>query len=38
VKVTPESIFADNQYDSLFNKAIEKGVTTLVDNFVTTGL
>lgn len=38
VKVTPESFFADNQYDALFNKAIEKGVTTLVDNFVTTGL
>jgi TolB-like protein len=38
VKVSPESFFADNQYDALFNKAIEKGVTTLIDNFVTTGL
>jgi hypothetical protein len=38
VKVSPESFFADKQYDALFNKAIEKGVTTLIDNFVTTGL
>ena len=38
VKVSPETFFADNQYDALFNKAIEKGVTTLIDNFVTTGL
>lgn len=34
VKVSPESVLADNQYDVLFNKAIEKGVSTLVDNFV----
>jgi len=34
VKVTPESFLADNQYDHLFNQAIEKGVTTLIDNFV----
>ena len=34
VLVSPESVYADNQYDTLFNKAIEKGVTTLVDNFV----
>lgn len=38
VKVSPESFLADNQYDALFNKAIEKGVTTLIDNFVSTGL
>jgi hypothetical protein len=38
VKVSPESFLADNQYDTLFDKAIEKGVTTLIDNFVTTGL
>ncbi|MDO8946927.1 MAG: hypothetical protein Q7U88_07185 [Desulfocapsaceae bacterium] len=38
VKVSPESILADKQYDALFNQAIEKGVTTLVDNFVTTAL
>ncbi len=38
VKVSPESFLADNQYDTLFNKAIEKGVSTLIDNFVNTGL
>lgn len=38
VKVSPESFFADSQYDALFNKAIEKGVTTLIDNFVNTGM
>lgn len=35
VKVSPESFLADNQYDSLFNQAIEKGTTTLIDNFIT---
>jgi hypothetical protein len=35
VLVSPESYFADTQYDALFNTAIEKGVTTLIDNFVT---
>jgi hypothetical protein len=34
VLVSPESIFADNQYDTLFNAAIEKAVTSLVDNFI----
>jgi TolB-like protein len=38
VLVSPESILADNQYDTLFNLAIEKGVTTLIDNFVTYGM
>ncbi len=38
VLVSAESVFADNQLDTLFNKAIEKGVATLVDNFVTYGL
>ena len=38
VLVSPESILADNQYDTLFNLAIEKGITTLVDHFVTYGL
>jgi TolB-like protein len=38
VQVSPESVLADNQYDTLFNTAIEKGVTTLVDHFVTYGL
>ncbi len=38
VLVSPESIFADKQYDTLFNQAILKGTTTLVDHFVTYGL
>ena len=38
VKVSPESVFADRQYDMLFDKAIHKGVNTLIDNFVSTGL
>ncbi|MBU1420780.1 MAG: hypothetical protein KKI15_20045 [Proteobacteria bacterium] len=38
VKVSPETVFADSQYDALFDQAINKGVATLVDNFVTTGL
>ena len=38
VRVSPQSIFADGQYDDLFNTAIEKGVSSLVENFVTVGL
>jgi len=38
VQVSPESVVADNQYDTLFNTAVEQGVTTLVDHFVTYGL
>ncbi|SDP40041.1 hypothetical protein [Desulforhopalus singaporensis] len=38
VQVSPETVYADNQYDHLFDQAIEKGVTTLVDHFVTYGL
>jgi hypothetical protein len=38
VLVSPESVFADNQYDALYNAAIEKGTTTLIDNFVANGL
>ncbi len=38
VQVYPESVVADNQYDTLFDTAIDKGVTTLVDHFVTYGL
>ncbi len=38
VKVSPETVMADSQYDALFDQAINKGVSTLVDNFVTTGL
>lgn len=38
VAVSPETVYADNQYDALFNSAIEKSVGTLIDNFVTYGL
>ncbi len=38
VRVIPETFFADKQYDDLFNKAIERGITTLIENFVTYGL
>lgn len=38
VSVSPETVYADNQYDALFNSAIEKSVSTLIDNFVTYGL
>ncbi len=38
VQVSPESVFSDNQYDALFNSAIEKSITSLIDNFVTYGL
>jgi Ca2+-binding RTX toxin-like protein len=38
VLVSPESVFADKQYDTLFNKAIEKGVDTLINHFVSYGL
>ena len=34
VKVSPESVLADYQYDALFEKATEKAITTLVDDFV----
>ncbi len=38
VQVSPESFFSDNQYDALFDSAIEKAVTSLVDDFVAYGL
>ncbi len=38
VLVSPETVFADNQYDTLFSQAIEKGVSALVANFVSYGL
>lgn len=38
VQVSPETVFSDNQYDALFNSAIEKSVTSLIENFVTYGL
>lgn len=34
VKVSPETIFADYQYDALFESATEKAISTLIDNFV----
>jgi len=34
VKVSPESVFAERQYDSLFNKAITQATTSLMNNFV----
>ncbi|WP_084312320.1 hypothetical protein [Desulfobulbus elongatus] len=33
VRVSPESVLADYQYDALFEKATEKAITTLVDDF-----
>jgi hypothetical protein len=38
VLVSPQTVFADKQYDTLFNKAIEKGVDTLINHFVSYGL
>ena len=34
VKVSPETVFADYQYDALFQKATQKAIATLVDDFV----
>lgn len=34
VKVSPESVLADYQYDALFETATEKAIDTLVTNFV----
>jgi len=34
VKVSPETVLADYQFDALFESATEKAITTLVDNFV----
>lgn len=36
VKVAPESVLADTQYDVLFEQATEKAIVTLIDNFVAT--
>jgi len=38
VRVAPESVLADNQYDTLFEHAIRKATTVLMDNFVLYGL
>ncbi len=35
VKVSPESVLADSQYDALFESATEKAIHILVHNFVT---
>ncbi len=34
VAVSPESVLADNQYDLLFNRAIEKAAFTLSEDFI----
>ena len=36
VKVSPESVLADYQYDALFENATEKAITTLIDDFTRT--
>jgi hypothetical protein len=33
VRVAPETVFSDDQYDDLFNTAIDKGMTSLVESF-----
>ncbi len=38
VRVAPESVLADNQYDTLFEHAIRKATSALIDNFVLYGL
>lgn len=35
VKSSPRSMWADNQYDTLFNRSIEVASTTIIDNFIT---
>ncbi|MBM9536604.1 hypothetical protein [Desulfobulbus alkaliphilus] len=36
VKVSPESVLADYQYDALFENATEKAIATLIDDFTRT--
>ncbi|WP_417911015.1 hypothetical protein [Candidatus Electronema sp. PJ] len=38
VRVAPESVLADNQYDDLFDQAIRKATSSLMNDFVQTGL
>jgi TolB-like protein len=38
IKVSPESVLADRNFDTLFDNAITQGTTTLMNNFVTTAL
>lgn len=33
VRVAPETVYSDAQYDDLFHTAIDKGITSLVDSF-----
>ena len=36
VKVSPKTVFADYQYDALFESATEKAISTLIDDFAKT--
>ncbi len=38
VRVAPESVLADNQYDDLFDQAVKKATNSLIENFVTYGI
>jgi hypothetical protein len=38
VRVAPESVLADSQYDDLFEQAIRKATSSLMNDFVETGL
>lgn len=38
VRVAPESVLADNQYDDLFDQAVRKAATSLMDRFARQGL
>jgi len=38
VRVAPESVLADNQYDDLFDQAVKKAASSLIDDFVTYGM
>ncbi|MCI5146180.1 MAG: hypothetical protein D3923_11780, partial [Candidatus Electrothrix sp. AR3] len=38
VRVAPASVLADNQYDNLFDQAVRKATTALMENFVTYGI
>lgn len=38
VSVSPKNVFSDDRYDTLFNEAINKGTTTLMNDFIKNGL
>lgn len=38
VRVAPESVLADNQYDDLFDQAIKKASSALINDFVSYGM